>query len=118
MGIMSSDSSQPTAAATTDSAAPEEIPSRRGKGFLAVCGTLAVDGLGHLFAGRYRRGLFWFLLSWGLLALLISCAMVRALMPALIVLVPVGALLTVWCIIAAYLVGRRSPRPMLRFPAL
>jgi signal peptidase I len=106
------DSAQPQRAA--DIGAPQT--SRRGKGFLAVSGSAFFHGLGHIFAGRYRRGLFWFALSWGLACVSVVCAMFRPLMPLLIVLIPLGCIVSIGCLIDAYRTGKRSERPMLGRP--
>jgi len=98
--------------------APRAVASSRGKGFLAVCGSLFLHGAGHVIAGRYRRALFWFALSWGLVGFNLLCAMARPLLPLLIVLIPLSFLASLWCLIDSYLIGRSSKRSMLPGPAL
>ncbi len=111
-------SSESTQIELIENSAHPFSPSRRGKGFLAVCGSLFFNGLGHLFAGRYRRGIFWIVLTWLACVILVACAMFRVTLPVLILLIPISAIIPLWCLIDSYLIGRRSPRPMLRHPAL
>src|SRR5688572_24090876 len=94
------------------------VSSPRGKGFLAVGGSMFLHGLGQMMAGRYRRGVSWFLLSWELSATVLICAMVGSLMPMLIVLIPAGVVVSIWCLIDSYVVGRRSSRVIIGRPAL
>ena len=107
---MASESTQPGSDVAVAAPAPT---SPRGKGFLALSGGTFLHGLGHVIAGRYRRGLFWFALSWGLVAINLICAMVRSLMPLLIVLMPLSFIATIWCLVDSFLIGRRSERRML-----
>src|SRR5258705_12824896 len=115
MPAMDSESTQPGNDVAIAASAPT---SPRGKGFLALSGGIFMHGLGHAIAGRYRRGLFWFALSWSLVAIDVICAMVRPLMPLLIVLMPLSFIATFWCLIDSFRTGRRSERPMLRSPGL
>jgi signal peptidase I len=90
--------------------------SRRGKGFLAVCGTVLFSGLGHWIAGANRRaaafavgtvalGMVTFALFW------VPQAINFVMLLALFYL-----LLRIYIIVDAYRVGRRSARNMFTKP--
>lgn len=95
---------------------PTAAPSKRGKGFLAVAGTLMLPGLGHLSAGRWRRAAGWFTAALVISALSVVALLTPALQPALLGILPAALLLQIACLIDAYRTGRHSPRPMLGSP--
>src|SRR5688572_29344576 len=80
-------------------------PSRRGRGFLAVCATFLLPGLGHAIARRWRRAIAWFSIAVGLNALSLILFAKPAWMPALIVVLPIFLLLSLVSLIDAYLIG-------------
>jgi signal peptidase I len=91
-------------------------PSRRGKGFLAVCATILLPGLGHFIAGFRRRGLLWLAAAVVLAGAGAVALAVPALVPALLVLLPLALIMEFVRWLDAYLCGRRSTAPMLRTP--
>src|SRR5687768_9932870 len=93
-------------------------PTSRSKGFLAACAGIYLVGLGHVIAGRVRRGLFWFTIAFGLSTLSFVCAMYRPLMPALPVIIPLMFGAWIVSFIDAYRIGRQSPRGLLGNPQL
>lgn len=97
-------------------APPQAWESRWGKGFLAVCGTALFWGVGHAIAGRGRRGVGWLLAWLGAAAAFLTAMYMPSLVPALLVLVPIQALLGLAIIVDSFLCGRSSTRPMLRRP--
>lgn len=101
-----------------DYAVPARRDDRWGKGFLAVCGTLLLWGAGHWIAGRWRRGTLWLLASLFLTAALFAGIVKPFLVPALLVLVPLYAVLVVTVLIDAFICGRRSRGRMLGRAAL
>jgi signal peptidase I len=90
--------------------------SRRGRGFLTVCGDLAMPGVGHFLAGVRRRAIFWFAVCMGIGLLVLVAASNHALTPAIIVLLPLSLLAQLAMLIDGYRVGRRSQHEMLRWP--
>ena len=92
--------------------------ARWGKGFLAICGTWVLCGLGHVIAGSTRRGFLW-LLAWLVVsAACMGALLVPALSPLLLALLPTQVVIILAALIDAFVVGRRSPRQMLGRPAL
>jgi signal peptidase I len=90
--------------------------SRRGKGALAVAATLLLPGLGHVIAGERPRGLRWFVACCILWAAGLSTFILHGLAPALIILLPLSAIVQLACLIDAYRTGHRSSRAMLGGP--
>ena len=90
--------------------------SRAGKGALAIAATLFFWGLGHLLAGRTRRGLMWLVGSVVLSAAIAVSLIVPTLVPALIVLFPLSLVLQVWVLVDAFRCARRSCGAMLGGP--
>jgi signal peptidase I len=105
-------------AATLEYKTPVRGPiSRRGKGFLTVCGNLVVPGLGHLIAGFRKRGVVWFAVCEGIAVLVMIAGSIPILLPAVLVLFPLSLLAQLSMLIDAYRTGRTSTREMLRWPA-
>lgn len=112
---------------TTESAPPDQgigeppahtPPSPRGRRFLAGCASLLLPGLGHVLAGRWRRGVVWFAICvclWLLIALAMGYASCT---PALVVLLPISILLVIWIVIDACITAGRSGSRMLGRPAI
>jgi signal peptidase I len=97
-------------------AVPPNRDTRWGKGFLAVCGSLIFWGIGHAIAGRQRRGLVWFGISF-LLGTVELIAITRpSLFPVLLVLVPLHLVIALAFLVDAFITGRKSDRPMLASP--
>lgn len=85
-------------------------PRHAGKGFMAVCGTFLVWGLGHWLCGRTRRAQAW-LLAWLLLAgAVFTCLLNPSCVAGLIFLVPLQFVLLLAAPIDAFLAGWRSER--------
>ncbi|HZL36383.1 MAG TPA: signal peptidase I [Tepidisphaeraceae bacterium] len=84
-----------------------------GKGFLAVCGTVALCGLGHWIAGRGRRGLVWFVLDIVLLGAAASAAVFPRLLPVLLPVVSLRWIVIIAAMVDAFICGRKSSRPIL-----
>lgn len=87
---------------------PELKPRRAGKGFMAVCGTLGIWGLGHLLCGRTRRALGWFVLWVLLTAGGLVCLAVPRLLVGFFVLAPLQMALLLAAAVDAFVTGRRS----------
>lgn len=85
-----------------------EQGSRRGKGFLAVCGAFVGPGVGHLIVGKWRAAAVWFvvlgLLQIAGLAVLVSERHVEW----LFILLPLTVVITVAYFVHAFIAGRRS----------
>jgi signal peptidase I len=91
-------------------------PSRRGKGFLAICGTVLFPGIGHWIVGSNRRGMYFFLAAILNNLLVIATLLVPRLLPLLFFVLPAGVVLAVLAYIDAYLAGRRSNRTLFQWP--
>ena len=85
---------------------------------MAIAASLLAWGLGHLLAGRTRRGVWWFV-AWVVTgAAIVVALVVPTLVPALVVLIPLHLVLHLWALVDAFRCARHSPRPMLGRPAL
>jgi Na+/melibiose symporter-like transporter len=73
--------------------APQGNLSKRGCGFIAVCVGLVVTGLGQALAGRFRRGLIWFIGCVMINAALLGAVLLPRLLLTLLVFFP---LIIVW----------------------
>jgi len=83
-------------------------PSRRGRGFLAICATLLLPGLGHFWAGRTRRALGVFGIAQLILAVQLALLLWPPLFPAALAFAPLGILLTIAIWIDAYRSGHQA----------
>lgn len=91
-------------------------PSERGNGFFNVCANFFLPGLGYWIIGRRRRAVIW-LVTWILLYAVTLCALsLPPLVPALIVLLPLGVLFMAALIVDSYIRGHHPPRQALRRP--
>jgi signal peptidase I len=95
----------------------ERNHSKRGRGFIAVCATFAVTGLGHAIFGRPLRGLVWFISAVMYTSAVFAIVATPRIVPALLFVLPLAAICNLWAIVDAYLCGRRSNRNLLRHPA-
>ena len=110
----STDSSSPT---TLQYAPTSQTIHPWGKGFLAVCATFAVPGLGHMLAGRIRRGGLWLATALACELMGLWFIMPDLILPAMVAL-PIILLLILCMYVDAFICGRRSSKPMLgRAPA-
>ncbi len=89
----------------------------RRRGFLAVCASFLLPGLGHALFGRYRRGLLWFaaVLMMSAVGLLCTASPLPFVGVALSLLL---VLLSIALIVDAYRIARRTPRPRLERPSV
>ena len=99
------------------SARPVRV-SRRGNGFLTVCANLWVPGLGFWLIGLRRRGTLWLATVVLLIAVGLGIMSIPALVPALLVIVPLSALLQIALVVDSYRRGRNPPRPVASTPGL
>ncbi|HEX3356261.1 MAG TPA: signal peptidase I [Tepidisphaeraceae bacterium] len=97
---------------------PAHEQTRRGKGFIAVCGTILCPGLGHFIIARPRRSAGWIAFLLCLFAAALTALWFPVLAPALILLVPASAIGLVACMIDAYLCGRNLTGNLLNGPPL
>jgi signal peptidase I len=97
-------------------ALPPNRDTRWGKGFLAVCGSLSFWGIGHSIAGRPRRGLVWFGISFVLGTAELIAITRPSLSPSLLALAPLHVLIFLAMVVDAFITGRKSDRPMLSSP--
>ena len=88
--------------------------SRRGRGFLAVCASIFLPGLGHFIVSRNRRGCWWLIVWVIVAALAFVCLIVPDLVAGLIVLIPLQLILTIVLWIDAYRCAIASPRHCFR----
>src|SRR5437667_7949008 len=98
--------------------APRNEPSRRGKGSIAVCGTILCPGLGHLIVSRPRRALGWVGVLLAALSLVVITLRFVVLAPVLVLLVPAWVVLYVACLLDAYLCGRQLAGNLLNGPVV
>jgi signal peptidase I len=85
----------------------------RGRAFLAVSGAMVWPGLGHLLAGKPRWGLFWFI-TWTILAgIVVATLFEPQLLPALVVVLPLGVLVQFCQLAHAGRCAERSSAQML-----
>ena len=101
-----------------DYASSQMKQSRRGKGFLGLAGGLFFPGIGHLVIGRRRRALAWITSAIVVDALGLCAMSLPRFVPALIVLLPLSAILALSCLLDGYLCGRGMPGDFLRRPVL
>lgn len=96
-----------------DIVSPEPTPpvpeSLRGKGFLAVCASCLVPGLGHFLFGAHRRAAIWLIISAAACVAISFSLITPRLLSALLFLVPVGLLVTLALYVDAFRAARRSP---------
>lgn len=90
-------------------------PPRFGNGFLAAMASLWLPGLGHWLAHERRRAVKWLLVYVVLTLISIAVLAVPPLAPAMIVLVPLGVVVTIACAVDAW---RETALPRLPNPAL
>jgi len=101
---------------TLDYSIPASGEDRWGKGFLAACGTFLLPGLGHVFAGRTRRGLLWLAASLFSTVGSFAALTVPGLMPLIFLSLPAQIAVFLAALVDAFLLGRSSTRPMLGRP--
>lgn len=94
------------------------MPNPRGKGFLVLCATILLPGLGPFIAGHRRRGLLWLAVALLFDADAMGSLTVPAFVPALLVLAPLVIVVHVWCWTDSFLCGRRSGTSFVRSPPL
>jgi signal peptidase I len=87
--------------------------SRRGKGFLAMCGTVIWPGIGHVIVGESKRGLGWFLISFTIAAAVWLALWFPFLVAALILLIPLEVITCLLCLFDAYRYGRKSQKHLM-----
>lgn len=102
---------------TLDYATPHSA-SRRGKGFLSVCASVALPGLGQFITGYRWRGIIWFMLWLAIGAIGVIALAVPVLVPALLIVIPIVFAAHIWMWIDAYRCGRRSRLKLLGSPLL
>ncbi len=95
--------------------AASPAPSKRGKGFLAVCASVLLPGLGQFFAGYRRRGLIWLLVVLSVDTLAFTSLCLPDFVPAIMVLGPIATITHLSCWVDSYLCGRRSAKDHFRF---
>jgi signal peptidase I len=83
------------------------------KAILSLAASFFLPGLGHVLAGRRRRGLAWFGASAGLTGMGLVLLAIPSLLPALIVPLALQLVLVVWLWCDALLTGLRSQQRML-----
>ncbi|MGD0770453.1 MAG: signal peptidase I [Tepidisphaeraceae bacterium] len=96
-----------------DPESAEREQSERGRAFLAVSAAMVWPGLGHLFVGKPRSGAAWCIVGSSLAAAVLSVLFWPQLLPALIVLLPLGVIVQLLQMAHASHCGKRSQRPML-----
>src|SRR5207253_84087 len=79
---------------------------------------ILLTGLGQFVAGRRKRGIIWLAVSAGFAAASLLVVSEPALIPALLLLIAVGAIISLAAMIDAYVCGRRSPNRMLNRPVV
>jgi signal peptidase I len=89
-----------------------------GKALLALCAAMLLPGLGHLLAGRNWRAAGWFSACLGVTSLLLIVLLLRQLLGAMLLLVPLSLCVYVGQLVDAARCGRRSSRAMLGYPLL
>ncbi len=89
----------------------------RRRGFLAVCISILVPGVGHAFFGRGLRGFLWSVVD---TVLAIACVLCLASSLPVVVLAifPLLAVVHIGLIVDAYRIARRTPRPRLEQPSV
>jgi len=98
----------------TDPPSAHPVPAPRshfGNGFLAAAASLWLAGLGHVLARDPRRAVKWFAAVAIWMTTYFLAAAVPSLVPALIVIVPLGMLLMLACVVDAWRTGRRAEVP-------
>jgi signal peptidase I len=90
--------------------------SKRGRGFIAVCVTFFVTGLGHAIVGRLHRGLIWFIGSVVVSLALLTAIWFPRLFPALLIIFPLGFVWSIAALVDAYICGHHSRGRLLRNP--
>lgn len=83
-----------------------------GRGFLAVCATFALPGLGHFLSGRYKRGGIWLLVALGCQFTGLLLVLPNFTFPALVI-GAIGVLLFMAMYVDAFTCSRRSIKSML-----
>ncbi|MFI5382297.1 MAG: signal peptidase I [Tepidisphaerales bacterium] len=91
--------------------------SPRGKDALAIAGSLALPGLGHLLSRCWVRGLVWCAGNILLTGALLLVFAVPRFLPALIVLAPLALIAQLALVVDSCISARRTPRPLLPTPA-
>ena len=99
---------------TADYARASDKPDVRGKGFLAVCATIFLPGLGHALAGRLGRGLKWLGMVFTVQVAILALLSVPQTTTVAFVAMPIAILTCFLPWIDAFRCARRSFRPMLR----
>jgi signal peptidase I len=95
--------------------------ARRRVGFLSLCASIILPGLGQLIAHRPKRAATWFLVTVFLGSLDFLCLFISQLIPALLVLAPLTLIVQLWMLIDAFLCGHRFEslrlgHPLVKYP--
>jgi signal peptidase I len=104
----------------------EALPStpsiaKRHIGFLSLCASVAIPGLGQLIARKPTRSMICFSIGLFIFAMEFACLIIPSLVPAFLVLLPVIVIAHLWIWIDAFICGHRvaSPRlghPLVKYP--
>ena len=90
--------------------------SRRGRGFLAVCGALVLPGLGHVVAGHVWRGMAWFGVWAAACAVMLLLFVTPRFVPGLLFVVRPYLACMLMHLMNAYRMGHRPRRKWLFQP--
>jgi signal peptidase I len=85
---------------------------------MAMGGAMIWPGIGHFIVGRFNRGLFWFTLAIGVLLGGVYVLQNPHWLQVMIVLIPLGIIISLAQLFDAARCGRLSPFGLLREPAL
>ena len=91
-----------------------ERRSRTGMGFLAVAASMLLPGLGHLVVCDRPGAKRWFAMFLAMLALTILIGSVPALVPAILLLIPIGFAVQIATWVSAFRAAKRSERVRFR----
>jgi signal peptidase I len=87
-------------------------------GFLSLCASIYLPGLGQLLAGNVRRAgvVFGVYLAMALIFVLLMAT--PALVPAVIVILPIGLVFNLWNLVDGFRCGHRAPAGVMGHPAI